>query len=796
MSPRPLQWLRTRLAPRERGFTVAAVLTLGLAVAAVTVIVQVAHTVLLAPLPFADEAAVVRVVERHAARGLPSYAVSVPNFRSFQAEAPGFVELAAMRFGGANVGGEGLEAQRVTAWTATHNLWRTLGVPLRAGRAFSAEEERAGGVAVVSERLWRRLFDAEPGAVGRELTVDGRRLRIVGIAPQDMGFVTSVELWLPMVDDETTQERGDRRLSVVGRLAPGVDLAQASAGLAAVAARLSSAYPRSNDGWSAGATAARESLVEGDTRANLLLLVGGVALLLLVTAGNLAGLQLARALGRLGEYGVRHALGASRGRLVRHALGEAAGLAALGIGCGLAIAAAALSSADRYLPAAWPRVDLVAFDPWLAVAVAAAVGVITLAFSCVPALAVGRAALRAPLARSVRSRGDPVSGRARRLLVVGQFALATVILACALGLLGEYDRLAARTPGFEADGVLAARISMPGVDDEAQTERGLALLRTLVERARALPGVQSAAVASELPMGEVDTGIEVAANWPALNADTGSVQASWRLVGADYFDVLRIPLLRGRGFAADGERGDAVVVSAALARRLWGEGDAVGRTLVAGNGRELHVIGVAGDVRHLGRGQDAPNTVYLRTTWLWPTMAVLLRTDGDLANAAQALRRIAAELAPAQPLFDVGPLALAYGTDLAAPRGRALVFAAFALASLLLAAVGIAGVMAQWVAQRRHEFAMRAALGARPARLARLVLRDGLPMAVAGTLVGLLAAAGFVRLLGAWRVEVAPPDAIDQLAAVGLLIAVAVGACLLPMHRAGRTDPARVLRED
>jgi putative ABC transport system permease protein len=363
-------------------------------------------------------------------------------------------------------------------------------------------------------------------------------------------------------------------------------------------------------------------------------------------------------------------------------------------------------------------------------------------------------------------------------------------------LLREYDALRGRAQGFDAQGVLVARISMPGVDDDAQVEAGLAMLRTLVERARALPGVDAAAVASEIPMGEVNTNLEVAANWPALNTDTDSVQASWRIVGDGYFDVLRVPLLRGRAFAAAGEAANSVVVSAALARRLWGEGEPLGRTLVAGNGRELRVVGVAGDVRHLGRGEEAPYTMYLRANWLWPTMAVLLRADGDLAAHAVALRRIASALAPDQPLFDIAPLAQLYGADLAAPRARSWIFAGFALASLLLAALGIAGVMAQWVAQRRHELAMRLALGARPAALAALVLRDGLPMALAGTAIGVLAAAGLQRLLDGWRVAVATPDLAAYAAAAGLLLLVGVLACVLPMRRAGRTDPASVLRDE
>ncbi len=789
-----LQTLRRAFSRSERAFTLAASAVLALAVAAVLVIASVAHAVLLANLPFDDDAAVVQVAERHVARGLPVYAVSVPNFRSFQADARSFADLAAMRFGDANLGRAGdAAARRITAWTATHNLWRTLGVPLHLGRGFTAEEERAGGVAVLSERLWQQRYGADPAVVGREITVDGRALRVVGVSPQDLGFVSSVDLWLPMVDDETTEERGDRRLNVVGRLAPGVDLAQANGELAAIAARLAAAHPRSNDGWSAHAIDARTWLVAPGTRGNLQLVLGGGLLLLLVAAGNIAGLQLARVLARTDEYGVRHALGASRRHLRRHALAGTLVVAVLGLLGGVLAGTVALAFAPHYLPAGLPRADQVALDPRVVAALAGFVLALALGFGLLPALAATRVGLQAPGGGRLRGGVDAAGGGARRLLVAGQFALATAIAVFALAMLQQYRALDARAPGFDAHGVLAARLSLPALQDEAAMQGALATLGSLVERAQGLPGVRAAAIASELPMGEVNTSLEVAADWPSLNTEGQSVQAAWRLVGPEYFDALRIPLLRGRAFAADGETSDSIVVSAALAQRLWGAADPIGRSLVAGNGRELRVIGVAGDVRHLGRAQDAPYTMYLRTTWLWPTMVVLLRADGDLAALAPALRAVADEVAPAQPLFDLAPLVASYATDLAAPRGRAWLFGAFALASLLLSAIGIAGVMSQWVAQRQRELAMRRALGAGARGLAGRVLRDALPMAVGGVAAGLAGAALVAGLLD--TAVLAPAGAGLHALAAASLLAVGLTACLPPMRRAMRADPAAVLRE-
>jgi putative ABC transport system permease protein len=789
-----LQTLRRAFSRSERATTLAASATLALATAAVLVIACVAHAALLADLPFDDEAAVVQVAERHAARGLPVYAVSVPNFRSFQAEARSFADLAAMRFGDANLGrADEAAAQRVVAWTATHNLWRTLGVPLQLGRAFTAGEERAGGVALLSERLWRQRYGADPGVVGREIVVDGRALRVVGVSPQDLGFVSSVDLWLPMVDDETTQERGDRRLNVVGRLAPGVDLAQANGELAAIAARLAAAHPRGNDGWSAHAIDARSWLVASATRDNLLLVLAGGLLLLLVAAGNIAGLQLARVLARTDEYGVRHALGASRRQLLRHALAGSMVVSVLGLLVGILAGAVTLAFAPHYLPADLPRVDQVALDPLLVAALAGAVLALALGFGLLPALAATRAGFDAAGGGRLRGGLDAAGGHTRRLLVASQFALATAIAVFALALLQQYRTLDARAPGFDAHGVLAARLSLPALQDEAAMQTALVTLDRLVERAQGLPGVRAAAIASELPMGEVNTSLEVAADWPSMNTDGQSVQAAWRLVGPGYFDTLQIPLLRGRAFAADGEAADSIVVSAALALRLWGAADPIGRTLVAGNGRELRVVGVAGDVRHLGRAQEAPYTMYLRTTWLWPTMALLLRADGDLAALAPALRAVAGEVAPAQPLFGLAPLSVSYATDLAAPRGRAWLFGAFALASLLLSAIGITGVMSQWVAQRRRELAMRRALGAGAHRLAGRVLRDALPIAVGGVAAGLAGAALVAGLIDA--AVLTPADAGLHALAAAALLAVGLGACLPPMRRAMRADPADVLRE-
>ncbi len=796
MSADLLRILQRLFARGSRVHTLAVASTLCLAVAAVVVVGQIAHAVLRAPLPFEQPAQVVRVFERHAARGLPNYAVSTPNFRSWQAQAPVYSQLAAIRAGSANLAADaGSEAQRVVAYDTTPNLWSALGQTLRAGRSFSDAESRSGDVLVISEGLARLRFGSAEAALGQRLRIDGRLRGVVGVAAQDFGFGSEVALWLPLADDETTHARGDRRLAVIGRLAEGIDVAAADARMRTLAAQLAQQFPDANEGWSAGVVGARDWLVDASLRERLRLLLAAVVLMLLVACSNIAGLQVARATARTREFGVRHALGAAHGRLLRHALSESLLLAVLGLVAGLLVGWAALQAAVRWLPTSMPRVEAVGFAAPVAIGVALVVTAVAVLFAMLPAVQVARSGVAAHLARSARS--TTAAQSYRRALVVVQFTLATALVVGAIALAQQFAALSSRPLGFDPRGVLVARLTLPAVRDDAQHARSLGLFDALLNEARGLPGVSAVGISSEVPMGELDTGMELAVDHAALADPARIVQASWRIVSAGYLEALRVPLLRGRMFAAQGEPTDSIVLSAALAARLWPDGDAVGRRVVLGNRREATVVGVVADVRQLGRLQAETPTMYLPTTWyLWPTMSLAVRTDGDPQQLIAPLRAIAARRAPDYPLFDVAPLASLAATDLAAPRMQSGVFALFAIASLLLAAVGVAGVVGQLVAQRGPELALRVAIGASPAALARGVLGDGLSLGALGVLLGIPLALLLVPLATGSTAPSAAGSTTSVGLAAALLLATAALAAWIPARRVLAVDPATALRNE
>ncbi len=787
----------SRLCARgSRAHTIAAVSSLCLAVAAVLVVGQIAHAVLRASLPFEQPARVVRVFERHDARGLPAYAVSTPNLRSWRAQTQDFAQLAAIRAGSANVAADaGSEALRMVAYGTTPNLWLALGQTLRAGRSFTDDEMRSGEALVIGEALAQQRFGNPQAALGQRLRIDGQLRTVVGVAPQDFGFGTDVALWLPLADDETTDARGDRRLAVVGRLAEGIDVAVADAHMRGVAAQLARQFPEANGGWSAGVVGARDWLVDNTLRERLRLMLAAVALMLLVACSNIAGLQVARAARRTREYAVRHALGAARGRLLRHALFESLLIALLGVCSGLLVAWFGLQVAARWLPASMPRLDAIGFAAPVAIGVALLVTAVAMLFAMLPAVQAARTGVAGNLARSAR--GSTATQRYRRALVVLQFALATALVVGAIALAQQFASLSIKPLGFDPRGVLVARLTLPAVRDDAQHARSLALLDTLMNQARGLPGVSAVGITSEVPMGEIDTSMELATDHAALSDPARTLQASWRIVSADYLDALRVPLLRGRMFAADGEPGDSIMLSATLAARLWPDGDAVGRQVVLGNRRTAQVVGVVADVRQLGRLQPDTPTMYLPTSWhVWPTMSLAMRSDGDVQNLIAPLRAIAARLAPEYPLFDVASLASLAATDLAAPRPQSGVFALFAIASLLLAAVGVAGVVGQLVAQRGPELALRVAIGAAPAALARRVLGDGLALCALGVMVGVPLALLLAPLATGSAQPAAAESTLSVLLAVVLLLIAAALAAWVPARRVLAVDPATALRNE
>jgi putative ABC transport system permease protein len=796
---RDLRYAVRSLTRRESwSFTGAALLTLALGIGAVTAIFTIVHAVLLAPLPYREPGRVVRIWETQPALGIDSFTASMPNFRSWRESARGFSQLAALRDASSNLT-DGREPEHVTGFGITTNLWDLLGIQPVAGRAFTPEDDRPGRgpVAMISEGLWKRRYGGSASALGRTLDVNLVPHVIVGIVPQDVGFATDADLWLPMGHDpELEQNRGDHRLTVVGRLAPGVAFGQAQGDLQRVASQLEREFPDTNKGWSARVAPVRDWIVDAEVGQRLRILLAAVALLLLVAATNVANLQIARAGSRLREIGVRLALGASRARLVRQMLTENLLLATGGGIMGLALAWACVRAAAAVLPVSIPHRDNLSLDLPVLLVAGLCVGVTALLAGLLPA----RMALRSNVQDALQQAGRSTTGGrspARHALVAVQLALATLLVVCAALLTQSLVRLQQVALGFaDPDHLLTTRITRSDTTDERIGDNR-EFFDGLVEQVRGLPGVVTAGVSSEAPFGADDTSMAILPVPLAAGVPKEGVQASWRIVTTGYFQTLQVPLRRGRLFAARGEPRKSMVLSEGLARHLWPDGqDPLGREVSLGNGQLFTVVGIVGDVRQLGLKQDPTPTMYMSTSWyLWPTMTLTVRTRIEPAALIPDVRAAVARLDPHQPVAGFQTMRSAIAANAAAPRLNTILLGSFAGLALVLAAVGVAGVVGHTVGQRTRELAVRLALGSTPGQAVRHAMRDALRMCALGILLGLGAALALGPALSSVLYGVGAYDPLTLLLTAAALLAAATAACWLPARRASRISPCVTLRE-
>jgi predicted permease len=779
-------------------FTAAALLTLALGIGAVTAVFTLVHAVLLAPLPYREPDRVVRIRETHLALGIDDFTASMPNFRSWQERARSFSHLAALRGLPSNLTGGG-EPERVTGFGVSANFWDTLGVQPVAGRTFTAEEggPNPPAVAVISEGLWRRRFGGKSSVLGRTIGINLVPHVIVGVVPQDVGFSTDVDLWLPLgFDPEADENRADHRLLVVGRLAPGIVLQQAQEELAGIAAQLAREFPGSNTGWSVHVVPVRDWIVDARIAQNLRIVLAAVALLLLVAATNVANLQIARAAGRLREISVRLALGASRARLVRQMLTENLLLAAAGGAAGLALAWAGVRSAAAFLPVTIPRRGSLALDlPVLLVA-----GLCILLTALLTGLLPARMALRSNVQGALQQAGRSTTGGrspARHALVAVQLAVATMLVVCAALLTQSLLRLQKVDLGFaDPEHLLTTQVTR-SVATEERFDDNRAFFNALVEEVRALPGVVGAGMSSEVPFGENPTAMQIAPAGGARNAAGEPVQAHWRIAVADYFQTMQIPLRRGRTFDEGHEPRTSMILSEGLARRLWPAGrDPVGRQVTLGNGQDFTIVGVVGDVRQIGLAEEPTPTMYMSSSlYLLPTMTLVVRTSTDPSGLVPAIRQVVKRLDPHQPLSGFQTMGTAVAANAAAPRLNSVLLASFAGLALLLAGVGVAGVVGYTVGQRTRELAVRLALGATPGKAVGPILRDSLLMCTIGILSGVGAAFALGRTLSGVLYGVGAHDPLTFVATAAALLTAAAVACWLPAQRATKISPALILRE-
>ncbi len=819
---------------RTPGYLALCVVALALGIGANGAIFSLVHALMLRPLPFPQPE---RLVLPHLAMSEPGQPLaddeslpwSYPKLQTLVGEQRVFVEVAGFTAESANLTGAG-EPERLNLEMAAPAYFTILGVEPIRGRCFTDADERADAplVTVVSEGLWRRRFGADPGLLGRTLRLGNAPVTVVGILPAGFGGLTGdAELWVPLTAaralyyPEALTEVGNHYLDVVARLRDGVTPPQLASEMERLGRVVEQANPMpgddSNAVWTAGATQLQESRRDPFVRRSLLVLLGAVALVLLIACANLASLALVRAARQRRDVAVRAAIGASGARLARLALLESLLVAALGCGLGIVLAVWMVRGLTALRPEAlgtWgvestELLDLATAGVGAPVVLfcAGAALLTALLFGLAPALRAGRAQpgrdLRAGGAALSGGRGYGGSG-GRSLLVAGQAALAIVTLVGAGLLLRSLWALQSVPLGVDHERVLTFGV-LPTRGDYQRAEVPGFHAR-LVERLAALPGVEAAAVGSCVPA----SGESGCNSTSVLSRDGAELAAAerfsigWHIVGADYFRVLRIPLRSGRGF--DGrDRADArpvVVLNETAARRLWPRGDAVGRRIQIGtmglNGdTHAEVIGVVGDVRYRRLDAAPDPMVYMADTQLGlAATTVFLRATGDPLALVPAVRGAVASVDPEVPVYRVRTLEEQLGFALSKARFGSLLLLAFAGLALLLAALGVYGVLAQSVAARRREIGLRMALGAPAAQVQRLVLRQGMTVALAGALAGTALALGLGGVLRGLLFEVSPRDPVTFVAVPLALLLVAALACLLPARRAARLQPTMALRAD
>jgi predicted permease len=780
---------------KSPGFAVVAVLTLGLGIGATTTVFTSVNALLLRPYPYQDQSRIVALRSDKPSEGFEGSEVSYPNFADWRQASRSYSDIAAYSGGSLNVAG-GDEPELVRAARQSAQTFQVLGVVPLLGRDFRLDEDRVGAppVALLSYGLWQRRFAGDRGILGRTIQVNGVPTTVVGVMPGGFEFPGTSQLWIPLRLDPT-EGRGNTWLEVVGRLKPGVSIAQAHTELKAVAQRLADRYPEVNGGWTASVVPLREHEI-GRYRTVLYIMLGAVLFVLLIACANVANLLLARGAVRQREIAVRTALGAGRARIVRQLLTESVLLAGLGAMAGLAFAAWGNGLVSAAVPADrpfWMKFTIDARVLLFTIGVAITTGVV---FGISPAWQASRTDLHESLKEGGRTGASRHQARLRSAFVIGEVALSLVLVLGATLMMRSFVALRTVPIGFDRSHVLTLSINLAGPAYDSAAQRS-AFLTTALARLRAIPAVTAAAAANDLPLsgGNVSSNIKIEGLETPSNTE---YRATWEVVSPDLFRALGLPVVRGRAIEAhdydDSSR--VAVVNETMVQRYWPDQDAIGRRFRFG-GEGSPWITVVGVARNVQRKPNAPaqNQFYVPYPLApFRFMSFVVRTVGDPAAAAPAAQRAIREVAPALGVYSVQTMDEWYRQSMWESRFYGQMFTVFAIVALLLASLGIYGVVAFLVAQRTREIGVRLALGAATADVLRLVVRSGLGLTVIGVVLGLVGAVAMTGVLRTLLYGVSPTDPLTFVAVPVLLLGVALAASYLPARQAARVDPMVALR--
>jgi putative ABC transport system permease protein len=782
---------------KRPGFSAIALLAIALGIGANTAIFSLVNAVVLRPLPFDDPDQLVWAWGNIRGGGNRA-SVAPPDFLDFRSQNKTFEEFAASntRPSALNLTGGG-EPERLSASTITGNYFQALRVTPFIGRGFTLENEKSGQdqVAVLSYGLWQKRFGGDASVLNKTISLDGKAYEVIGVMPRTFSFPHKADLWVPMNFDADPEMKWRRAhfLRPIGRLKPGVKLADAQADTDAVAAEMERLYPDTNTGWSLRLVSLREQLI-GSSRGTLFILFGAVGFVLLIACANVANLLLVRAAVRQKEIALRAALGASRMRIIRQMLTESLLLAVIGGALGVVLAMFGVDLLLKLSEGSIPLTADVKIDATvLAFTLLVSLGTGVL-FGLAPALRTMKLSLTDSLKQAGRGATE-LRNRTRSLLIVFECAIAVVLLVGAGLLVRSLMELLKTDPGFDADQVLTMRVDLARKKYDTP-EKSSQFYQELERRVAGLPGVETIGFVTELPLsGQLNDMPFNVEGRPPVAANEG-FGADFRRVNQNYFQALRIPLLRGRNFTEQEVEQNAklLVVSEQLVSSAFPNEEPLGKRLLLGGGKDpWEIIGIVGDIRHRSLDRQPYAAMY------WPTRQpagtnLVIRTQGDPLNLVGAIRREVLAIDPDQPIAAVRTMNEWIDTAVATPRYRTVLLGLFAAVALLLASTGIYGVMSYLVAQRTHEIGVRMALGARRWDVLKLVVRQGMGLVLIGVILGLFGAFALTRVMSTLLFGVTARDPFTFAAVAVLLAAVAFVACYIPARRATKVDPLVALR--
>jgi len=797
---------------KRPGFLVLAVITLALGIGANTAIFSVVNATLLRPLPFKDPERVVMLwgfLPKMAltAAQLPS---SSGNFVSLREQNQTLENLAAFRSWSWQLTGGGepelLHGSRVSA-----DFFAAVGVSPALGRAFTPEEDlpNRAPVAIIRNELWQRHFAGDKNAIGKTLTLTGQSVMVVGVMPRGfqfpgganmtpgLQFTLDNDIWMPLaLTDEDRQRQGNLNLALIGRLKPGVSPAQAETELRAVQRNL----PLGTIGYTLNLIPLHQQMV-GKIRKLLIVLLATVAFVLLIACANIANLLLARAASRQKEIAIRAALGAGRLRIIRQLLTESLLLSLTGGLLGLLLAVWGNSLLVSLIPADVPRIHEVSLDVRILAFTVLVSFVTGLVFGLAPALQASKLDLNESLKEGLRGTTSGLrQNRLRSLLVVSEVAMALVLLVSATLLIKSFVRLSDVNPGFDPANVLTMDIQVPNLPPSryANKEEQTAFFQQLTDRVRALPGVESASAVLTLPLTGAFESTDVIL--PGMESLSGAVrpEADYTTVTPDYFVTMQIPLLKGRQFTSQDKQDTpgVIIVNEAFAQSLWPNENPLGKRFTVGFEKEpREIVGVVGNIKQTTLDAQTRSAMYMpHLQSPSAVMTMLVRTTGEPLRIASSVREQVRAIDRDVPVTHIQTMEQIFSASVAQQRFSMLIVGLFAGLALILATVGIYGVMAYSVTQRSHEIGVRMALGARTSQVLKLILKDGMVLALLGVAIGLAGAFALTRLMTTLLFGVTPTDATTLVVVPLILLGVALVACYIPARRATKVDPLVALR--